>query len=545
MTASDLPINSARRFFWITFWGTLLLKIVIAAGFPITGDEAFFYQWGVRPAWGYSDHPPMVGWLFAVLHGISDAPLVLRSVTLLVTSLIGLGLVDALLRILPAGRAASAWMAGAVYLALPWSWLFVLVTTDTPLLLFMALSAWAYVRADASPTKGRGWYALAGGFVGLAFLSKYFAVLLGMAYAVHIVGWRRERWWALALMFATALPSIGVNLWFNATHGWTNVMFNVFNRNERGHWNLATPTTYAAMVLYLLTPWLLWQAGRAPRAEGVSAHTRRTLVVLWLFPVLLFAAISLRRSIGLHWVLGFVPLFVAWAALWLDARALRRAWRWTLWLSVPHLVLVAAIAWAPLSWWQKTKLHERAVFLRETPALVAALQRDLPAGATLMARTYNPAAMLAFHHKQYVPVFGVGRHHARQDDLQVDFRPFDGQTLRIFDYNPPDLADFAPYFERVSSHRLVIAGVAFYMVDGVGFRYQPYRNTVLAAIAREFHQVPSWLPNLGSPFCERYGFADCSPGNARPSIDGPGRGGAWGPATSSDPAGSASGPAPR
>jgi hypothetical protein len=25
--------------------------------------EAFFYQWGVYPDWGYYDHPPMVGWL--------------------------------------------------------------------------------------------------------------------------------------------------------------------------------------------------------------------------------------------------------------------------------------------------------------------------------------------------------------------------------------------------------------------------------------------------------------------------------------------------
>jgi len=514
MMSFDFPIHQARRLFWLTFAGTLLLKIVLAAGFPVTGDEAFFYQWGVRPAWGYADHPPMVGWLFAVLHAISDAPLVLRSVTLLVTSVIGLGLVDALLRILPAERAASAWLAGAVYLALPWSWLFVLLTTDTPLLLFMALSAWAYVRADASATKSAGWYALAGGFVGLAFLSKYFAVLLGLAYAVHILGWRRDRWWALALMFAAALPSIAVNLVFNATHGWTNVMFNLFNRNEGGHWNLKTPAVYAAMVVYLLTPWLLWQAGRASNAAGASVKTRRALAVLWLFPILLFAVISLRRTIGLHWVLGFVPLFVAWAALSLDATALRRSWRWNLWLSGPHLLLVAAIAWAPLSWWQHTRLHDRAVFLRETPALVAALQQDMAAGATLMARTYNPATMLAFHHKQYVPVFGVGRHHARQDDLQVDFREFDGQTLRIFDYNPPDLADFAPYFERVSSRQWVIEGVAFYAVDGVGFRYQPYRETVLASITEQFHQVPHWLPNLGSPFCERYGFAECSPGRA-------------------------------
>lgn len=507
----DLSIGAARRLFWTTFAATLLLKLVLAAGFPFTGDEAFFYQWGVSPAWGYSDHPPMVGWMLALLHRISDAPLVLRSVTLLVTSVIALGIVDVLMRQLPPGREAAAWLAGAVYLVLPWSWMFVLVTTDTPLLLFMALSAWCYLRANGSEDRSAGWYALAGLFVGLAFLSKYFAVLLGMAYGVHILGWRRERWWALPLMVALALPSIGINVAFNATHGWSNVMFNVFNRHEGAHWNLKTPLVYLGMTVYLLTPWLLWQGWRGRWADGLSPAWRSAATALWLFPILLFAFVSLRRSIGLHWVLGFVPLFVVWAGLRVDARALRTSFRASLALSLPHLLLVAAVAWTPLSWWQPLKVYDRLVFTRETPVLAAALKADLPAGATLMARTYNPAAMLAFPYGQYVPVFGVGRHHARQDDQVVDFRRYDGQPLRIFDYDEPDLADFQPFFTQVSKKKVVIEGVDFWMVDGTGFRYPPYRDTVLAKIAHDFHHIPHWLPLLGNPFCERYGFVACSP----------------------------------
>ena len=34
---------------------------------------------------------------------------------------------------------------------------------------------------------------------------------------------------------------------------------------------------------------------------------------------------------------------------------------------------------------------------------------------------------------------------------------------------------------------------------------------VLAKIAQEFHDIPPWLPLLGTPFCERYGFVACSP----------------------------------
>ena len=40
---------------------TLAFRAWLAAVFPITGDEAYFTVWGLLPAPGYYDHPPMVG----------------------------------------------------------------------------------------------------------------------------------------------------------------------------------------------------------------------------------------------------------------------------------------------------------------------------------------------------------------------------------------------------------------------------------------------------------------------------------------------------
>ncbi len=505
-------LAAARRAFWWMFWGTLLLKLVLAATFPMTGDEAFFYQWGVTPAWGYSDHPPMVGWWLAVLRQLGDHPLALRLATVAVTSLIALGLVDVVRLGLRHGGEASAWWAGAVYLAMPWSWLFVLVTTDTPLVLFMALSVWCLVRAEAAG--GRlGGYALAGVFIGLAFLSKYFAALLGIAYAVYFLGWRRERWWALPWMALFALPAVLLNLGFNATHGWPNILFNFINRHEDAHWQWQTLAVFLGMTAYLFTPWLLWSAwrGRALTAPGLG----RLLLVLWAFPLLVFTAFALRRSVGLHWVLGFVPLFVVWAAWRVDAAALRRAWRWTLWLSLPHLLAVAAVAWAPLAWWQKTSLYDKVVFLREVPAVLTGLKAGMAPGTRLMAHAYSPASILGYYSGVYVPVYGVGRHHARQDDLSVDFRQWDGATVRVLFRSPVQAQDHQAYFEQVSVRPFEVAGVPYYALEGTGFRYQAYRDTVLTEAARRFHAVPAWLPNWGSPFCERYGVADCAPAPGR------------------------------
>lgn len=509
MTRELLSTGHARQVFVATLVATLLGKVLLAATFPITGDEAFFYQWGVHPAWGYSDHPPMVGWWLAVLRMGGEHPLVLRCATLLVTTVVAVGLVDLARRQWPPGQEAAAWWAGSLYLVMPWSWMFVLVTTDTPLLFWMALSVWCFARAELSDRRHTAWYTAAGVVLGLAFLSKYFAALLGLAYAVYVMGWRRDRWWVVLWVFAGALPSIALTLWFNAHNGWMNIMFNFFNRNEGSHWQWETFATYVLMVVYLLTPWLLWQAWRAKAdAQGPLDRLR---AVLWVFPLVVFALLSWRRSVGLHWVLGFVPLFVWWACARVGVAGLRRSWWWTVALSVPHLLLVAALAWVPLSWWSGTALYEKAVFLRASGQVTQALVHTLAPGQRLMAYAYSPAAVLAFHHGQYVPVFGVGRHHARQDDLLVDFRAWDGESVRVLVRGEPVLPDFAPYFDQVSTGYVEVAGVRYHHVDGQGFRYPVYRERILSQAAVQFHAVPDWLPMWGNPFCERYGFDACKP----------------------------------
>ena len=551
--------EDARSIFIKVFALTLAAKLALAAWLPITGDEAFFFQWGVSPAWGYSDHPPMVGWLIWLLRLLGDSPLALRLATVLLTSVIGLAVVDLARRMLPPDREASAWLAGAVYLALPFSWVAVLVTTDTPLIFFMTASWWCFARAEltgpaplagngkaatALPRAAVGWYAASGALLGMAFLSKYFAVLVGLGYAVWLLGWRRRRAWVLLLIAAFALPGVAVNLAFNATHGWTNIMFNVFNRNQGTQWSVSHWVIYLGMMVYLLTPWLIWQALRAkPGSQDVvgadgqdvavnashgavtSSVTRRDqpvlstgsllFMVLWATPFLLFALVATRRTVGLHWVLGFVPLFVLWAGLRVSPTALRKALRWNGWLALPHVLVLAAVFAAPLAWWQKSSQFAAIIFLREAPAVTAALHKGLPADAALMARGYSPAAVLAFHSGRYVPVFGVGRHHARQDDLSVDFREFDGRPIRIYDRNPLNEADFSPYFDSVKAGSFEIAGMRFHYLDGQGFRYEAYRHQILREAANRFHRVPAWLPLLSSPFCERYGFTDCSAGKTR------------------------------
>lgn len=494
LNAAD-PLQARRIFHW-TFGITLLVKLWLAAAFPMTGDEAFFYQWGVFPDWGYYDHPPMVGWMLFVLNSISSHPLSLRIVTVLMWSGIALGLVDLVRRLTPA-REAAAWWLGSLFLVLPFAWALNVVTTDTPLILFVFASGYCFVRASLS---GRSlWYAAAGVFLGLALLSKYFAGLLAIVYFVYLARSRRG-WLNLMLIAACAVPFAAINVAYNATHCWNNVMFNLINRNEGTRWSAATVAGYVAMLAYLITPWVFAKLLRSRRAMiGYGA-----VAVLFLVPFALFLLLSAKKTIGLHWVLGFVPFAFLFAGMVGSPEELRRYFRWTAWFSVPHFIALAAIILVPATAWQGTKLHDDIVFHKQSKEIVAALRNGLPEDGVLMARAYTPAALLSYHAGEYLPVLGEGRHHARQDDIVVDFRAYAERPVRVFDRAPIRAEDLAPYFESVTIGTFEVGGVTFWYADGKTFNYPAFRDQVLKTVAEKYYRIPSFLPVYGCQFLERY-----------------------------------------
>ncbi|MEP6965453.1 MAG: glycosyltransferase family 39 protein, partial [Polaromonas sp.] len=223
-STQGIPAQLAR---WLLAAGvaSLLLRWWIAVSFPISGDEAFFYWWGVYPDWGYSDHPPMVGWLIALMRSaLGDSIWAIRLPAVLLPLALGAALWWAFK---PLDRVRAAWCVLFFWLA-PLNWLYAIITTDTPLIFWSVLSAAALLRAERREQLDRaayGLYALSGLFLGCAFLSKYFSVVMGFAYLIYFVLYRRERLGGLALLVACALPGPAINIAYNMSHGWSNIMF--------------------------------------------------------------------------------------------------------------------------------------------------------------------------------------------------------------------------------------------------------------------------------------------------------------------------------
>ena len=503
VSPSPLPPVAAPLTRWLlgAAVASLLLRLWIAATFPISGDEAFFYWWGVYPDWGYSDHPPMVGWLIALMRAtLGDGIVSIRLPIVLLPLALGTALWWALK---PVSRERAAWAVLLFWLA-PLNWINTIITTDTPLIFWSVLSVAALMRAEQRARLDRaayGLYALSGVFLGCAFLSKYFSVVLGLTYLVYFLLYRRERLAGLALLVVCALPGPAINIAYNLSHGWSNIMFNVYNRNEDASFEWRKPALYVVMMAYLITPAALWLAVKYRHALLAGARSQRLLACLVVVPLLFFALLSFKKVIGLHWVMSFYPFGFALLAFSLPADKLKACAKGLAVFAGLHVLVVAGLYMTTLETWRSAKIYPQIVRSVKTAEI---LQKASRPGTVLMGDSYTSASIYGFERRQYMPVYGPGKFHARQDDMLVDFSLYNGQTIRVITTDKPELQDFTPYFRQVSVSDFVQDGVPFYVVQGEDFDYPAYREGVLGVAFKHFYNIPSWLPMTGCPFCERY-----------------------------------------
>jgi 4-amino-4-deoxy-L-arabinose transferase-like glycosyltransferase len=489
------------QWLWLALAATLLFRFWLAAAAPVSADEAYFILWGRAPAIGYYDHPPMVGWILAPLAALSESAWLMRLPAVLVPPIAALMARFALRRWY--GRDEdTANLAALAVLLLPASVWNVLITTDAPLALFTLASLLVFARA-AQKDSGR-LFVVAGFLLGLAFLSKYLAVLLGLAYLAWAVS--SKKFSAILLVVLGALPAGLLNLYWNYEACWCNVMFNAVNRHggEDSGWSLATPALYAASLAYLAAPllWFAWR-GRAHLRAAWQRPAERALLLAWLVPFAAFAVLSPVRRVGLHWFLSFLPALVLSASLALDRGALRWSVRYFAALAGLHVAAILIVAALPADAWQSSRFYARLVFPGRIAELAAAIAPDRP-GRALATDSYASAALLEYHWREPVAVFGRGTSHARQDDIDTDWRSLAGKDLLVLRRDPPLVQDYAPYFQSLEVKRVPLGSGGYHTILGRKFNYQAYRETMLADIRDRYYRIPAWLPAGRCYLFERY-----------------------------------------
>ncbi|MBK8523776.1 MAG: glycosyltransferase family 39 protein [Betaproteobacteria bacterium] len=500
---------------WLTgaIVALLLFRLWFAIALPMTGDEAYFIVWGLHPAGGYYDHPPMVGWWLTALLAIGRSAWWLRLPAVMLPFLLAWGmwwLVRQAGEKVGGGEGGDerALFAALLTLLLPANVWNVLITTDTPVVFFCFLSVLAYVRGqrDVSP----GWHLLAGLLLGMGFLGKYFAALLGLAFAAHVVFVRRDRgrWLQLSLLTAAALVGPAYNLWWNSSHCWSNILFNFINRTEDAGFSWRNPLSFFVSLAYLATPWVLWAMWRG-RATVVAANNATVRAAGWLagVPLLGFLLLSFGKPVGLHWLLAFVPLLVVPVAVVLPLPVLHTVVRWLAAFAVLHMIAVLIFLNLPLSLWKDSSLHAGMVFTIRADVIERQLREPVARcgeGCVMAMESYSSAATLAYALDRPVVVFGDGSFHGRQDDFDTDFRALDGRDFLLLRKETVRLESYAPFFERVDVSSFEIDGVLFHTVHGQGFKYPVYHERMLTRVRDRYYRIPEWLPARGCAFTERY-----------------------------------------
>ena len=350
-----------KRFWWLlaaVFIARVGVMLLFVSGADLAGDEAYYWDWGRRPDWGYFSKPPMIGWMMGVIGwltgnaewGIRFAALLLGTATLVVMHRIALVLFDARTAFLT---------AVLVLLTIANAGLNLLLTIDAPLLLCWTLGLLLFWFAAQKPSCNTRWLALTL-VIGLGTLSKqmmlafpilmlafaavsredrpllrnprlWLTILFGMAFIIPVLKWNQEHAWITLehTKHHFDTQSLGFGKWIGRTLENVGLQALIY-----------TPVTFVALV--------------AVMRGALKQRAKLTRPVLFLLlasaPALAcFALLALRQRINPNWPAAFfVPAFVlaaAWMRGWLPSAANPGWQRWSLRVGgalviIAHLALV-------------------------------------------------------------------------------------------------------------------------------------------------------------------------------------------------------------
>lgn len=396
-----------------------LLRLWAAGATGLTQDEAYYWLWSKSLAFGYFDHPPMVAVLIRASTAVfGDSEFGIRWLSVLLGAAASLGVWRLVWRLTDSQRlaiGAAGLVQGTLFLGAG----ALLVTPDTPLVLFWTLALLALVEVWRT---GKGaWWLAVGLSVGLAFVSKYTAVFLGLGILLWIVLVPELRRWFLspwtyaggALCLAVMAPTV---VW-NLQHGGASLT-KQFGRAVPKAFDPRFVPEFIAGQAALLTPligiavlWGLWvvirrATRREPGAMLIAATTLPLLAYLTWY--------GLFDRVQGNWTACLLPASLAAAALGASElprgermrSMVRGSFRWGLVLGVAlGLVVLAHGAWRiiPLA----VDPTAQTAGWREAAAAIERAAEGEGAGA-IGTLSYTTTASLRYYGSGRIPVVQLG-----------------------------------------------------------------------------------------------------------------------------------------
>jgi 4-amino-4-deoxy-L-arabinose transferase-like glycosyltransferase len=457
---------------------SLAIRLLWAAGAPLSNDESYYWDWSRSMQLSYFDHPPGVAWLAWLASRVCSGALAARGAVVFV-HLLGVWLMLRCSELIKGARLDFAELITLLVMTelVPvFSFEGLLLLPDAGLLAALAASLYCFLSAGkafdlAERGKGGPWFwAIVGGLaIGLAGLFKYHAAPvaaglgLGLLWCWGVHRWRQWLGW-ICICAAVALVVAAPVLIWNAEHDWASVRY----QGDHGFGGLSFSWLPALRVFFgqllLLTPYVIVCSIKGPSRRSQSPLARIPQAAFWpLF--LLLEGLAFGKQMLPHWV---APAF--WMMLPLLTLSAQRGltWRFSLALSgVVTLILPWVLVLAPLrqglisaakgrpgplselTLWQplvETLVADaRLVDLLRLGAVAPSGPANCPSSPLIASLRWFWTSQLAFHLPGQPRVLSLDLTHPSAYDFRDDLAAFAGcPVLLIGDerhFNPGQIQD--------------------------------------------------------------------------------------------------------
>jgi 4-amino-4-deoxy-L-arabinose transferase-like glycosyltransferase len=316
-----------------------LVRLLLAFGFELGNDEAYYWLYSLHLQWNYFDHPPLVALWIRVFTGGQLLDHLEGFVRLgsVVGSAIATWLIYLTVRSIHSERAGfyAAILYSASFYASITAGVFIL--PDSPQMVFWTLSLYALARLFSSPEKAGNWL-LFGLAAGLCILCKVHGAFLWFGLGTYILffqrSWLKNPWLYVSILTTAVLVS--PILFWNIQHDFITYRFHSnrvtinrsFNPQSFFHevsGQLLFNNPFNALIIYLA---LIAFARR--RLQRLPVLTLFNLTGISLAGILL--GIALFRDTLPHWSGPAYVTLLPLAAVYLAERrpAFPRILYWTL-----------------------------------------------------------------------------------------------------------------------------------------------------------------------------------------------------------------------
>lgn len=326
-----------RKALWLIA-GAFFFRVLYSLFFPVNlaGDEAYYWDWGRRPDYGYYSKPPFIAWLYAMvdwigsgsLFGIRMAAIVLGTLSVWVVYSLSSEMFDR----------KTGFTAVLLSLAAPAiSVLSFFLTIDAPLVFFWSLSLWMLWRFVADKQRAASLFIL---FLTLGFghLTKQMMMIFPILAIVFLALGSDTRpllkragfWLATLGSYLALLPPLiwnSKNEWITFTH--TKHHFQnapsdknfLLERVEKFLEFLATQlgvlSPFTAIIVFALALTGLAALRKSPR-------TVRFLVSFCGIPLAGMLILAMRQKLEPNWPAVFYISGIILAAAWVSGKVSSR-----------------------------------------------------------------------------------------------------------------------------------------------------------------------------------------------------------------------------